>query len=540
MSLVDPQLAARYSEAFSRRDNETVVNAVSNAAAPAWMCENVPLFECPDESIVRTYYYRWWTYRKHIRQTPAGFVVTEFLPEVGWSGKYNTIGLAAGHHLYEGRWLRNPAFLDDYSRFWFSADGAPHMYSCWLADAIHALHLATGDAAVPRALLPALVANFEQWEAGWPATHALSPWWRDGVGRLGEGGLFWQVDSGCDGMEFSIGGGGYRPTLNAYLFGDARAISRMAELAGEKAIAARFATRAAEIKRAVQARLWDPAAAFFKTRAENNGTRYDLEPWYAAARAAAPVYAPGRLVDVREQVGFIPWYFNLPDPGYEEAWRQLRDPGGFAAPYGLTTAERRHPSFMYEADHMCLWNGPVWPFATSQTLTALANVLNNYDQQVVGRRDYFNAFLAYTRAHVLRHPDGTQVPWIDENQDPFTGDWLARRLLHARRAPDRGRGACYNHSTYCDLVVTGIMGLRPRADDVVLVNPLAPLDDWAYSCLDRIPYHGSELAIAYDRTGDRYGLGPGLHVLQDGRLLASARRPCRIKVGMARRRSVAN
>ena len=83
------------------------------------------------------------------------------------------------------------------------------------------------------------------------------------------------------------------------------------------------------------------------------------------------------LVDVREQHGFTPWYFNLPDAGegYETAWKQLMDPKGFYAPFGPTTAEQRHPDFKisYEG-HECQWNGPSWPLSTAVTLTALANL----------------------------------------------------------------------------------------------------------------------------------------------------------------------
>ena len=86
---------------------------------------------------------------------------------------------------------------------------------------------------------------------------------------------------------------------------------------------------------------------------------------------------------MREEIGYTPWYFDLPDPGsgYEIAWKQLMDPQGFYAPYGPTTAERRHPEFQvpYEGDD-CQWNGPSWPFATTITLRALANVLNGYKQ----------------------------------------------------------------------------------------------------------------------------------------------------------------
>ena len=51
------------------------------------------------------------------------------------------------------------------------------------------------------------------------------------------------------------------------------------------------------------------------------------------------------LRNVRELLGYTPWMFDLPDPQYAVAWKQLTDPKGFAAPWGLTTAEQRHPEF---------------------------------------------------------------------------------------------------------------------------------------------------------------------------------------------------
>ena len=56
---------------------------------------------------------------------PDGFIVTEFLPSVPWGGKHNSINCAAGHHFYEGRWLHDPQYLDDYARFWFRKGGEP-------------------------------------------------------------------------------------------------------------------------------------------------------------------------------------------------------------------------------------------------------------------------------------------------------------------------------------------------------------------------------------------------------------------------------
>ena len=86
----------------------------------------------------------------------------------------------------------------------------------------------------------------------------------------------------------------------------------------------------------------------------------------------------------------------------------------------------------------------------------------------------------------------------------------------------RERGKDYNHSTYCDLVITGLVGLRPRADDVVEVHPLVPDNGWEWFCLDRVSYHGHQLAILWDKTGGKYGKGPGLRVYADGTQIAHA------------------
>jgi beta-1,2-mannobiose phosphorylase / 1,2-beta-oligomannan phosphorylase len=80
----------------------------------------------------------------------------------------------------------------------------------------------------------------------------------------------------------------------------------------------------------------------------------------------------------------------------------------------------------------------------------------------------------------------------------------------------------YNHSTFCDLVINGLIGLRPRDDNTIEVNPLVPAGVWDYFCLDQVRYHGQWLTIVYDRTGDRYHRGAGLRVFADGRLIAVA------------------
>lgn len=463
-------------EYFNRMEDENIVQAIPNAGAWEWMRANVPLFDCPQDNFEEIFAYRWWSLRKHIKQTPAGYAFTEFLVERSYADRHNLISCALGHHIHEARWLADPRYLDEAVHVWYRGnDGKPmaklRSFSSWTAAALWEKYAVDGDRAFLVDMLPDLVAGFRAWEEerGLPS------------------GLFWQHDV-KDGMEEQISGGrrvkNIRPTINSYMYGNAVAISRIARLAGEDELAADFAARAGEIRKLVHAVLWDEEREFFETVLETTGDH----------------------AGVREAIGFIPWYFNLPEPGHEAAWAQLTDEEGFWAPYGLTTAERRHPEFRQRGCCNCEWDGAVWPFATSQTLHAMANLLNDYEQDVVGRDDYFRALERYVESQYHRGR-----PYIGEYLDETTGYWLKG---------DQERSRYYNHSTFNDLVITGLAGLRPSAGDEVTVNPLLPHDRWDWFCLDAIPYHGHSLTILWDRDGSHYGRGAGLSLLADGEVIA--------------------
>jgi hypothetical protein len=483
--VLDRESFRHYVDQFNRDDKEDVAGLIHNAQAWDWMRSNIPFFACPDPDVELTYYYRWWAYRKHIGKTPAGYILTEFLKPVKHATTYNAISCAAALHINEGRWLRDPSYLDDYIRFWLrSGDNGGlqphfHQFSGWISDAVYDRWLADGRTSQMVGLLDALQRDFEAWDQE----------------RQVAGGLYWQRDV-SDGMESSISGGRHvrnlRPTINSYMYGNAKAIAAIAAQAGDARLRDQYRAKAATLRNLVQQKLWDPKAQFFETILEN-----------------------GEFASVREQIGFTPWYFDLPEPGkgYEVAWKQLMDVKGFLAPYGPTTAEQRHPEFQvpYSGDD-CQWNGPSWPFATSITLRALANVLHNYAQTDISRADYLRILLTYSKSQRLKLDDGRVIPWVDENLDPLTGAWLAR-TLKMRKPGFYGRGDHYNHSSYADLIITGLVGLRPRADAKIEVNPLLPPGTWDWFCLEGVPYHGKILTILWDRTGQRYHKGRGLTLL---------------------------
>ena len=91
-----------YVNKFNKNDEETVKQKIDNVHALEWMLGQIPYFECPDQTLEETYYFRWWVYRKHIKETPEGYIIHEFHPDVDWAGAYNSINCASGHHLAKG------------------------------------------------------------------------------------------------------------------------------------------------------------------------------------------------------------------------------------------------------------------------------------------------------------------------------------------------------------------------------------------------------------------------------------------------------
>ena len=233
------EIVKRYVASFNAVDDETVCNLVSNADAADFLCEQVPLIDLPDKELERVYYFRWWTYRKHLKHTEDGYVLTEFLPPVSWSGKHNTINCPACLHTREGRWLKDKAIVKDYLSFWLNRVGST-VYSAWYAHAVWEYCTLTGDFDFAVERLDDLIALFCEREAK----------------RRCDCGLYWSHD-GYDGMEKSISGWGLRPTVNSYAYGDAVAIAKIAALAGRTDVQAEFEQKAAAIKTAVDRLLWD-------------------------------------------------------------------------------------------------------------------------------------------------------------------------------------------------------------------------------------------------------------------------------------------
>lgn len=470
-------IVENYVNLFNDGDNELYKNYIDNKQAAAWMAEEIPILECPDKDIERTYYFRWWTYRKHIKNTNDGFVISEFLPNVPWAGRHNVINAPVGHHINEGRWLKNAhKYLDDYINLMLSdaEDVKSHQYSSWLIYAILDYYKVAGFGKNLRGLLDKACAYHSVWEEK----------------QLLSNGMFWSTDL-PDCMEFSISGRngfeetrGIRPTLNSYMYADRTAIAEIAEMLGEDEIEQEYRKKADNLRALINENLY--YRGFYRAFHNKNGDmNFDFD-W-------------NKATSVRELLGYIPWMFDIPVKKDDAAFDLLTDKSAFYAKMGLTTAEQSHERFLYKAEHECTWNGYVWPYATSQTLTALRNYFTRYSNEQRYKDMFVVLLKQYAKSHTIMDETGREKPWIDEMLHPYKKEWTTRKWLEEHNYPQKKgpfeRGKDYNHSTFCDLVITGLAGVRNDREEFY-IEPNIP-GEWDYFKLSNLWFRGECYTIEY-------------------------------------------
>jgi hypothetical protein len=497
-----------------RPPREALATEYFGADAP-WFLRNIPFLEIDDPEIQQVYYYRWNVFRSHIREIGSqGTTVLEFLPDVPWAREpYTDLNDSASFHLSEGRWLRDESVVDDLIDHEYTGEGNDRHFSESIAAAAVGATLVTGDSAAALRHLDTMQHIYNLWDDHFDRARNL--YWIEPLLDATEytissidasGAGFTDTPSTKDSRNGFTGGYAYRPSINSYQYANALAIAYLARLAGKPEVAADYTRRAAEIRAAVLVQLWNPSFEHFTDRYQRS----------------TPYVTAGDFIRGRELVGFTPWFYELPPKDaasskYDVAWKHLVSPSELAGAAGLRTVEPSYPKYLvqYRYDKAtglreCQWNGPSWPFQTSQALTGLANLLEDYPPAGITQDDYLHLLLQYTHQHFLTpgHPD------LQEDYDPDHGGPIV----------GLPRSHHYEHSTYVDLILSGLIGIRPRADDMLEINPLLPPRGtsmereirWFH--LQNLRYHGHDIGIVYDADGSHYRLGSGLLVFVDGKL----------------------
>jgi hypothetical protein len=247
-----------------------------------------------------------------------------------------------------------------------------------------------------------------------------------------------------------------------------------------------------------------------------------------------------------------PWMFSVVPQGnasvYAHSWDTAFDLDGLGGPNGLRTAEKRHPDYFCDAG-CCSWAGPVWPYETSKAITAAINVLNNYPAVTTMDGSKFWALLGdYTAMHTSKwkvmssrssfYPnltnsdvaqylmDGLGEHWVAENG---CGDEQWTKWNHNSSTVGgpawtdiATNGYRYNHATFMDLVLSGVVGLQPKPNGTLVINPLVPAALLPWWAADGVVLHGKTVTVVFDADGSHYKSGAGLKVLVNGATAASS------------------
>ena len=148
-------------------------------------------------------------------------------------------------------------WLDQIMETWYKGnDGKPmeriNKYSSWIAHSLWGRYMVDGRKDWIVSMLPSLEWDYNDWES----THTR------------DGGYYWQADV-QDAMEETISGGRrkkyLRPSINAYMYGNAMAIGNINKLAGSDSKAKTYFDKAADLKEKVHAKLWNEKHQFFET-----------------------------------------------------------------------------------------------------------------------------------------------------------------------------------------------------------------------------------------------------------------------------------
>jgi hypothetical protein len=475
---------------------------------------NIPFLEIDDPEIQEVYYYRWKVFRSHIREIgPEGTTVLEFLDNVPWARQpFTDLNDSASFHILEGRWLRDPAVIDSLIDHLYTGGGNDRHFSESIAAATESRTRVSGDPSPGLRHLTEMRAIYDQWDDHFDRERGL--YWIEPlldateytIASIDASGAGFTSDPSPDQNHNGFTGGfAFRASINSYQYANALAIARFEALADHPQVAADYYRKAAELRTAVLQQLWNPTLNHFVDRYQ---------------RSTAHVTA-GEFIRGRELVGYVPWTYELAPTDAAQsaplagAWTHVLASAEFAGAHGLRTAEPSYPRYLtqYRYDAAtgkpeCQWNGPSWPFQTSQVLTGLANLLDDYSQSVISAADYLRLLRQYTRLHLVSGAE----PDIQEDYNADTGKPIV----------GLARSHHYEHSTYVDLILNGLIGIRPRSDETLEIAPLISVEQPSeggpirYFALQGISYHGHDVDIFYDRDGNRYAAGRGLSVFVDG------------------------
>ncbi|MFN0207893.1 MAG: MGH1-like glycoside hydrolase domain-containing protein [Planctomycetota bacterium] len=487
------------------------------ASQNQWSNSNVATFDCSDPFVTKQFWHRAYVLKKNFMNPRMGKLQHRTSTEGRWHSEWyqNVISYGAAHQIREARWFADPSYSwghlqtfcenprpDGVFPSHITPDGQKGgQYTDWISSTAIDLMAVHPNTELLKKNFPALAKNAKAWIDVYDKDGDFLPvvdshWW---TGMEWQPSFFYFYDylakKGEDDLE--------RVDLAAYAYGNAKNVAECARLLGNESVGAELETLANNIKNAVEKKLWNAEWQFFLSNR----------------------YQDDKPALVKEEIGVYPFYFGLPaaGKGYEAAWKSIIDPAEMWGPWPVRSCSLKcaayAPGVFWPVGENvatgCMWNGPTWPHANSIILTAMARTLREYPRCELNKKHLFELFNSFTKAQ-FKNGD-INNPWTGEYYHAETGEWLT-----AERD--------YNHSTYLDILIPDIIGLVPRNDNVLEIDPLMPSTNeggWSYFILDGQYYRGHYITILWDEPDGKKQFGAaadeGLTVFVDKKKRAHRR-----------------
>lgn len=492
-----------------------------------WFDKNIAYFACSDPWVTKMYYHRWYLLKKNSMNPRLGHMQFRAFSEGRWTSDWyaNVISYGAGHQMYEARWLRDPSYAWGHLLTFVEntrPDGIypSHVtpkgqqggqYTDWITSCAWGLQEVHPNTPLLQKIAPTLERNVEAWqkEYGWGNSPLLvvdSHWWT---------GMEWQPAFFSFANYYTGGGSGTDPKfmtplrrvdLTAYNYANATAVAKIDRMLGRNREANRMEELAKAIQQAVIEKMWDAK-----------------DHWFVDLRASDNAQS-----SALEVIGLYPFAFNLPprEKGYEAAWTTALNPSIFWTPWPIASAAKTCPAYSQNGWPIgpggsgCMWNGPTWPHANSLVMRAMANTLRHYAPCALTRQKLYELFYSFTKAQYKNQ--NFLYPWTGEFYNGDTGAW---------KTDQRD----YFHSGWIDPLISDLLGLVPRADNVLEIDPLLPPNTWSWWVLDGQAYRNHDITLAYDSSGKHIAHGfKGFSVYVDGKCIYHAKQPTPLLYDMER------
>ncbi len=470
-----------------------------------WFADNVPYFDSPDAGFKRMWYYRWWIVRFNMAQadTPdlKGYRFYE-----GKMGFDNPITFATPAHLKELTYLRDPEFALQQAENAYrnqspsgaivDPPGSPYWaetYSHWATSALAEYNRVHPiPAARLRALLPAVAADVRAWLTTYDGDGDSLPERKrprvtgydlDILSYWFWAGTKFDPEVEPPNME--------RVDFASFVYANARGGAELARAGGDTTLATELDASADKIRQAAVSKLWDPSTEFFYPQ-----------------RAQDDVRSP-----IRELHGFFPFLTLLaPDePRYVAALKKFVDPNEFWARFPpVITSQYHYKRWTWDMDGL---TRNIAPHPISMGARTLIQALKHYHQDAITADNFMDLMARYNS---LVYPGVNPYdPYWRPNVHEYYSKWEPGQTVAHPKPSDISHDF---HSMYNSLIVEGAIGLTPRDDDKIELQPLA--QHWSYFALHRLRYRGHDLTILWDQPDGkvRYaGYPEGFSLYIDGK-----------------------